>query len=152
MRVSDTAIGLGAILLGIAVILYSRNFPTLEKGYPGPSLFPMVLAVLFILAGVVLGVQGLRRGERLLHFDVSDLTASGILGIFLVIGLTVFYICLSERLGFHLVSPIILLAMMKCLRVSTRWGLIMSGGITVLIYGLFAKILMVPLPWGLWGW
>jgi hypothetical protein len=28
----------------------------------------------------------------------------------------------------------------------------MSGGITVLIYGLFAKVLIVPLPWGLWGW
>jgi putative tricarboxylic transport membrane protein len=152
MRVGDTAIGLGAILFGIAVILYSRNFPSLENGYPGPSLFPIVLAVLFILAGVILGVQGLRRREKLLHFDASDLTASGLVNIFLVIGLTVFYIFLSEPLGFHLVSLTILFVMMKCLSVSTRWGLIMSGGITVLIYGLFAKVLIVPLPWGLWGW
>jgi putative tricarboxylic transport membrane protein len=152
MRVSDTAIGVGAILFGIAVILYSRNFPSLENGYPGPSLFPIVLAVLFILAGVILGVQGLRRGERLFHFDASDLTASGMVKILLVIGLVVFYIFLSEPLGFHIVAPIILFVLMKCLNVSTRWGLVMSGGITVLIYGLFAKILMVPLPWGLWGW
>jgi hypothetical protein len=25
-------------------------------------------------------------------------------------------------------------------------------GVTLVIYFLFAKVLLVPLPWGLWGW
>ena len=64
MRVSDTAIGVAAILFGSWVIGYARNFPKLEKGYPGPSLFPTVLAVLFIVAGIVLIFQDLRSKKR----------------------------------------------------------------------------------------
>jgi len=41
---------------------------------------------------------------------------------------------------------------MKWLRVSTRWSLVMACGVTLAIYLLFAKMLLVPLPWGLWGW
>jgi len=62
MRVSNTAIGVGLIVFAIAVLLYTRTFPTLEKGYPGPSLFPNVLAVLFIIAGITLVAQGVRSG------------------------------------------------------------------------------------------
>ena len=41
---------------------------------------------------------------------------------------------------------------MKRLRVSNAWCLIMAFGMTVAIHLLFAKVLLVPLPWGLWGW
>lgn len=152
MRVSNTSIGLGLIVFASAVLLYTRTFPTLQKGYPGPSLFPNVLAVLFIIAGITLVAQGVRSGERIIKFDTSRITRSGLINILLVLGAIVFYIYLSDFLGFQISSFILLFGLMKWLRVSTRWSLVMACGITLAIYLLFAKMLLVPLPWGLWGW
>ena len=152
MRVSNTAIGVGLIVFAIAVLLYTRTFPTLEKGYPGPSLFPNVLAVLFIIAGITLVAQGVRSGERIIKFDTSGITRSGLINIQLVLGGIVFYIYLYDFLGFQITSFILLFGLMKWLRVSTHWSLVMACGITLAIYLLFAKMLLVPLPWGLWGW
>ena len=152
MRVSNTAIGSLAIVFGIWVIWYAKDFPKLEKGYPGPSLFPMVLAVLFIAAGVVLIVQDIRSKSRILKFDVSDLTRTHLINIALILVAILFYIFVSDFLGFQFTSFIVLFALMKRLRVSNAWGLIMACGVTFGIYVLFAKILLVPLPWGLWGW
>ena len=42
--------------------------------------------------------------------------------------------------------------MMKWLKATYLRGLVMAGGVTLGIYLLFAKVLLVPLPWGLWGW
>ena len=152
MRVSNTIIGLGTVIFSIWVLLYARNFPKLAQGYPGPSLFPMVLAVLFIFAGIILIVQDLRSGAKKLKFDIGDLSRVHLINIGLTLAAILFYIFLSDFLGFQFTSVIILVALMKRLRVSTFWSLIMACGVTFGIYVLFAKILLVPLPWGLWGW
>jgi putative tricarboxylic transport membrane protein len=152
MRVSDTAIGLVLIVFSISVLLHTRTFPSLEEGYPGPALFPNVLAVLLIIAGLTLTAQGVRRGEKLLKLDVGELTGSGLVNILLVLGAVLFYIFLSDFLGFQITSFVLLFGLMKWLRVSTLRGLVMACGVTLGIYLLFAKMLLVPLPWGLWGW
>ena len=152
MRVSNTAIGLATIVFGILVILYTQDFPKLEKGYPGPSLFPMVLAVLFIFVGIVLIFQGMRAREKPFKFDISDLSRVHLVNIGLILAAILFYIFVSDFLGFQFTSVLILVVMMKRLRVSTGWSIVMACGMTFFIYVLFAKILLVPLPWGLWGW
>lgn len=152
MRVSNTAIGLVVVVFAIGVILYAQDFPKLEEGYPGPALFPILLAVLFILCGVILIVQGISRGERIWNFALGAMSSSGGVNIILTIGAVLFYIFFSEFLGFHITSFLLLLVLMKKLNVSAKWSLIMAAGATFLIYALFAKMLLVPLPWGLWGW
>jgi putative tricarboxylic transport membrane protein len=152
MRVSNTAIGLGLITFAIGVLFYTRTFPTLEKGYPGPSLFPNILAVLFVIAGSSLVVQGVRSGEKVLKFDTSGITSSGLVNILMILGAVIFYIYLSRFLGFLVTSFILLFGMTKWLRVSTPWSLATACVVTLAIYVLFAKILLVPLPLGLWGW
>ena len=152
MRVSNTAIGCGTIVFGIWVIWYSKDFPKLEEGYPGPSLFPMVLAVLFIVAGIALIFQDVYSKNRIFKFDISDLSRTHLINITLILAAILFYIFVSDFLGFQFTSFILLVLLMKRLRVSTALSLIMAGGVTFFIYVLFAKILLVPLPWGLWGW
>jgi putative tricarboxylic transport membrane protein len=153
MRVSNTVIGLASILFAVVVILFARTFPHLETGYPGPSLFPIVLAVLFLLAGTILVVQGIRAGEKIWKWSPPpSATLGGLINIFMVWGAVLFYIYFSDFLGFQIASFILLFFLMKWLRVTTLKSLIMSGGVTLGIYLLFAKVLMVPLPWGLWGW
>jgi putative tricarboxylic transport membrane protein len=152
MRVSNTAIGLFLIIFAAAVLWHVQSFPSLDNGYPGPALFPSVLAVLFIFCGIGLIIQGVRQHERLLKFDIGTLTGSGLINIFFVIGAIVCYILLAEIIGFLIFSFVILMVLMNWLKVKTLSSILMSVGVTFVIYLLFAKVLLVPLPWGLWGW
>ena len=152
MRVSNTAIGLFLILFAAVVLWHVQSFPSLDNGYPGPALFPSVLAVLFILCGIGLIIQGVRQREKLLKFDTGTLTLPGLLNMLFVLGTIVCYIFLAETIGFLIFSFAVLLILMKWLKVKTISSIVMSTGVTLIIYLLFAKVLLVPLPWGLWGW
>jgi putative tricarboxylic transport membrane protein len=152
MRLSNTAIGLLLILFACAVLVHVQSFPKLDNGYPGPALFPQVLSVLFIFCGIGLAIQGIRNRERLLNIDLGDLTFAGGVNIAFVLGAILSYIFLVEFLGFLIFSFAMLMALMKWFNVKLLPSLMMSVVVTLAIYLLFAKILLVPLPWGLWGW
>ncbi len=152
MRVSNTAIGLFLILFAAVVLWHVQSFPSLDNGYPGPALFPSVLAVLFIFCGIGLILQGIRQREKLLKFDTGTLTVSGLLNILFVLGTIVGYIFLAQYAGFLIFSFLVLLILMKWLKVRPLASILMSSAVTLVIYLLFAKVLLVPLPWGLWGW
>ena len=152
MKVSDTAIGLFLIIFAGAVLIHVQGFPQLDNGYPGPALFPEVLSVLFIFCGIGLIIKGVRKRERILKFDLSSISSGGWLNIIFVLGAVLCYIFLAELLGFLIFSFVILVVLMKWLKVKTLHSLIMSVVVTLGIYLLFSKILLVPLPWGLWGW
>ena len=152
MKVSDTAIGLFLIVFACAVLIHVQGFPQLENGYPGPALFPEVLSVLFIFCGIGLIIQGVRKREKILKVDLSSISSVGWLNIVFVLGAVLCYIFFAEFLGFLIFSFVILMILMKWLKVKTLPSLIMSVIVTLGIYLLFSKILLVPLPWGLWGW
>jgi putative tricarboxylic transport membrane protein len=152
MRVSNTAIGFFLIIFAVAVIIYTGTFPSLDNGYPGPALFPRVLAVLFIFTGIGMIIQGIKNRERVLKFDIGAIRLAGWINILIVLGAIVCYIFLADGIGFLILSFVILMVLMKWLRVKTIWSLVMACVVTLTIYLLFAKMLLVPLPWGLWGW
>ena len=152
MRTSNTVIGVLLIIFACVVLIHVQSFPTLENGYPGPGLFPEVLCVLFIFCGAGLVIQGIRRREKVLKLDLGTITLGGWINIVFVLGAVVCYIFLAEYLGFLIFSFAILMILMKWLKVKTLPSLAMSVVVTLAIYVLFAKILLVPLPWGLWGW
>ena len=152
MRTSNTFIGLLLIIFASAVLIHVQSFPKLNNGYPGPALFPEVLSVLFIFCGVGLVIQGIRRREKVLKFDLGNVTAAGWINIFFVLGTVFCYIFFAEYIGFLIFSFVILMILMKWLKVKILPSLIMSIIVTLSIYILFAKLLLVPLPWGLWGW
>ena len=104
MRVSNTAIGVFLIIFSAVVLWHVQSFPSLDNGYPGPALFPSVLAVLFIFCGIGLIIQGIRQREKLLKFDTGTLTLSGLLNILFVLGTIVCYIFLAQSVGFLIFS------------------------------------------------
>jgi putative tricarboxylic transport membrane protein len=140
------------IIFSAVVLWHVQSFPSLENGYPGPSLFPSVLAILFIFCGIGLIIQGVKKREKLLKFDTRSLTVPGLLNILFVLGAIVCYILLAEYAGFLIFSFAVMLILMKWLNVKIISSVLMAVGVTLVIYILFAKILLVPLPWGLWGW
>ena len=151
MRVSDSIIGFVMIFFGIAVVVQTMGFPAQPDGHPGPEFFPNVLAVLFMLAGVTMIAGSIRRGEKILEVQAPGLGVSAVVNILIVLSIIVLYILVSDYLGFLFTSFVLMGFLMKWLGVTWNWTLVMSAALTMGIYLLFAKVLLVPLPWGLWG-
>ncbi len=151
MRASDTAIGIGVIMFGAAVFLYSTTFPGPAEHMPGPSLFPMVLAVLLVLCGAILTGKGIRAGEKMFSRGSSAWRGRGLQNSLVILGSAVFYIIFSGLFGFLLTSFAVLYADMRWLGVRLWPCLLAAAGTTLFIYIVFAKILLVALPIGWLG-
>jgi putative tricarboxylic transport membrane protein len=140
--------------LGVLIFILTFGFPTLEKGHPGPSLFPRILAVLFIFfAGIVL-LRGWRtRVETLQSAPEEDFEVprNYFSPIFVLI-LIVVYMTLSNWLGFFITSTLILFLMMIKLGVPYLRSVVISILLTLFVNLMFYKILRVPLPMGFLGW
>lgn len=108
--------------------------------------------MLFIFCGIGLIIQGVRQREKILKFDLGSTTSAGWLNIVFVLGTILCYILFAEFLGFLIFSFVILVTLLKWLKVKMLPSLVMAIVVTLSIYILFAKVLLVPLPWGLWGW
>jgi len=155
MRISNIYTGLGSILLGVIIYVLTINFPTLEEGgWIGPALFPRILSILFAFFGAILVVQGVAfRSSVAPPIKESPKLSSGpAINALCIIAAIIFYILVSERLGFLITGFLILTLLMLKLEVRIMVCIPASLALILGIYYLFAKILRVPLPWGILGW
>jgi len=51
-------------LLGIGIWWQAGSFPSLEEGYPGPSLFPRMIAIGLLLGAAWIGISAFRRPQE----------------------------------------------------------------------------------------
>lgn len=140
--------------LGIFIFILTFQFPSLEGGHPGPSLFPRILAILFIFFGGIIVLRALRAGKK----EPESAPAEEIpvprnyfdpIFVLILIGA---YMILSNWLGFFITSTLILFLMMIKLRVPYLRSLVISILLTLFVNFMFYKILRVPLPTGFFGW
>lgn len=153
MKISDTVVGAGFVAAGALIFTATLNYPTLEGGHPGPSLFPRILATLMTAFGGILSIQGLRARDvseevawLRLHRNPSFLNALVVLAGFLA------YIVLVERVGFLLMGALVLFAIMWRLQVPPLKALLVAVLFTAVVHFLFAKIMRVPLSIGILWW
>lgn len=153
MKISDTVVGAGFVMAGAAIFAATANYPLLDEGHPGPSLFPRIVATLMAAFGAVLSAQGLRGGDASEAIAWRQLHRSGgfVNALFVLAGVLAF-IVLVDRAGFIVMSTLVLAVLMWRLRVRLPWAVLVSAVFTVLMYALFAKLLRVPLPLGLVWW
>jgi putative tricarboxylic transport membrane protein len=146
--------------LGVVIWAFTFQFPTLPGGHPGPSLFPRVLATLFILFGSIVIWNGLLAGRSKTPPPVAEDEDGNVIitgkenhfnAVFVIILIGVF-IALSKYLGFIITGGALLFALMWKLRVKPLKSLIISAVVICFIYSVFAKILRVPLPHGFLWW
>ncbi len=153
MKISDTVVGAGFVAAGALIIAGTLNYPSLDAGHPGPSLFPRLLGGLMVIFGGLVGVEGLRTRDT--TEDVAWLRLyrnSAFINAVFVVGAVVTYIVMVERIGFLLMGTLILCVLMWRLRVRPLTALVVAIIFSNLVYLLFAKILRVPLPGGLFWW
>ena len=145
----------GGIFIALGIFIFSTTFsyPILDGGHPGPSLFPRVLAVLFIFFGGIVVLQGWRSAKvKREESPNEEGPPTNKFNPILVIILVAAFIALAPTVGFVITSTVLLAILMLKLRVSTLKSVIVSILLAAFIYTVFAKGLRVPLPIGYLGW
>ena len=89
--------GLLLILLGGWIWWYTTDFPSLEEGYPGPTLFPRIIALGFIFCGLILLFY-----EKKISFRVvsGSILTKGTANIILCLGLLFIFPYAKDQIGF----------------------------------------------------
>jgi len=152
MKVSDAISGGIFLLIAIIAFIQAGSFTPLPGVKYGPDLFPRLICVMMGLAGLVLVVRALRPAGRQPMVDLADWVRKprSHFIIAAVLGSILFYILVSERLGFLLTGTLMLGSLLLATRGASK--LISSAVIAVIvtsvIYLIFARALRVPLPMG----
>jgi putative tricarboxylic transport membrane protein len=106
-----------------------------------------------VVFGGLVGVEGVRTRDatedvawRRLYRNPAFLNALCVLGAVMA------YVALVGRAGFLIMGTLITCGLMWRLQVQFFKALVLAVVFSNLVYALFAKILRVPLPGGLWWW
>jgi putative tricarboxylic transport membrane protein len=154
---SEIVVGALCVVLGAVVLVHSAGFPTLPGGYPGPGLFPQILATLIALAGLAVAWQGLRLRRRTGRTQPEPDSvepreqaprATALSNAAAVLLAVPVYMALVERIGFPATMSLINAGLMLKLGVRWAYALPVSVGVGLAVFYLFARVLRVPLPFG----
>ena len=150
MKFHDTLSGAALLLLALAILFNISSFPNIPGQNIGPAAFPGLLATLLALCAVLLMLKGLRSKEPQpwIVFGEWMRSAYHLRNFFITVACLLFYILVSEALGFLICAVTVLCVMFWALQVRARLIVPLAIGITLLIHTIFYKGLRVPLPWG----
>lgn len=142
----------GATLVGLALatFLLVRSFPPGPPDLPGPGMFPLLMAALGAVLGLVLMVAALRRREPGTASPVD--ADSPRWRIPAVLAGTVAYVLLMPVLGFVSASVLYLTGLILILGYPHKARAAAVAFIVAwAIQGIFAGVMNVPLPAGWLG-
>lgn len=150
MKRNDIIAGAIFIALGIFIFTQTIRYPSpLEKGHPGPGLFPNLLALLFIGFGLALILKARKLISAEVEMTPGPKKISNVLSVLAIVAI---YVGAVNFAGFLITSAVLLFLLMKKLGVTILKSAIASIVITLFVNLMFSKILRVPLPWGILGW
>jgi putative tricarboxylic transport membrane protein len=148
VKIHDAIIGVALIVLGLGILWHIQGYPAMPGQKYGPAWFPGIVAAGLAICGGGLVFQGFRSGAPWIAFDDWMRHGRPVAGFASVIAGLALYVVVSEPLGFHITSILLLLAWLRIL--GTRWTLAIPVALVapVLIHLAFYKVLRIPLPWG----
>jgi putative tricarboxylic transport membrane protein len=150
MKINDLLSGVLIGSLAAATYLHSRSFPKMIGQNVGPNMFPQLIAVGLMICAIFLIIRGARSraGEALLSMPEWLGVNRAALGFFAIPLALVFYLLISERLGFIITAALLLFTLFLVFNVRARTALIVAIAGSLAIHTLFYMMLKVPLPWG----
>lgn len=151
MRLNDAVFGIALLFFAFAVIAYSQTFPaTFGQNY-GPDLFPVLIGSGLAICGAVLTFRGwaARKAVPWVELGAWAQDRQKLVTFMLIPAALVFYILFSDFLGFLPTALLILFVLLRRFSVAPLNALGIACITTLLIHTVFARFLLVPLPWGL---
>jgi putative tricarboxylic transport membrane protein len=148
MKFNQALLGLLVILLGLAVVLQARTFPSMPGQSIGPAFFPTIIGVGLLLTGAALALS--RRGRRPPWIEGAEWLRRPrmLFNFLLVFSDLVFYAVAVTRLGFFITAVLFLGVLMAAFGVPRGRVLPFALVVTFAIHYAFYSLLRVPLPWG----
>ncbi len=151
MRFNNVIPGGVLILFAMAEIAYANTFPRLHGQDYGPDLFPTLIGIGLFICGAILVVQGIAQRAQVPMVEIGDWAQDrrNIANVVILLAGMIFYILVSGWLGFIPTSLLIMMTLL--LRFGSGWlaSAVIAITTTFVIHTLFAKLLLVPLPWGI---
>lgn len=168
MKINDALSGLLVALFAAVLWIASSRLPAMGQDI-GPNVFPQALAGGLMICAVLLILRGLRglRKSRASHVSTFSTTGNedqdahwftlpdwfgsrhAVLAFLLVPASLLFYIWVSEPLGFLPTAVLLLLALFLTFRTRLMVALPVALVSALIIHTIFYKLLKVPLPWGI---
>ena len=152
MRLAWQVAGALFLLLGILVIIGSREYPFFDRLGPGPGFFPFWLGLLLTVLGALLFAQ--ITGKRYAVEENSELIPEreGAIRIALLLAGMVALVLMLNPLGFR-ISMLLFLAYVPLALGARNWWAISITSIvgSFGIFHVFYYWLKVPLPMGNFG-
>jgi putative tricarboxylic transport membrane protein len=151
LKIPDIIAGILGIVIAVYVIFTAHFFPEDKVLLLGPSFFPTVLAIGLAFFSLLLLTSALRGRSRPAN-DPFDIKTPGVQRACVSLAASVAYCALFSTLGFILTSVIYLFALMYLLKRRDYLKMAaVSIGVTLLVYGIFNKLLDISLPAGFLG-
>jgi putative tricarboxylic transport membrane protein len=150
MKVNDAVFGAILVLLGVVLLVAVQSFPRIPGQNVGPGLFPGLIAAGMVACGALLIVGGVRHrgGEPWMALLPWTRSRPHLAAFVVTIAAVVAYIALAEAVGFLILAPVLMFAMLLAYGVRPRTAAIVAIAVTLAIWYAFYKLLRVPLPWG----
>jgi hypothetical protein len=142
----DRVSGAFLVLVGLFVAWERRVLPLGTTHHPGPGYVPLLLAILLIILGTILIVQG--KGAKALR-EVTWAEAPHAVAI---LGCCLFISLFMETIGYRLTMLVVLGFLFGVMERLKIWlTLALTLGFAFGTFWLFDTLLRVPLPRGGWG-
>lgn len=142
---SETAVGIFGVIFGIWWLYLSLQLPgsTAKDGTPGPSVFPVGLAVILIVLSAVMIVVGAKN--KITFFDFKSINRENLVKI--GVSLALFVVFLLVWSFFHYIPASLILCLGAALiyKIKPIPAVILSVVFSVGTYFAFSKILLVML-------
>jgi hypothetical protein len=151
----DHIIGFACLFVSATILYLTRSFPKVRTGaseLTGPSFYPNLLAILFILCGIYEIVYGFKEVEGRNAIGLGNFLKGirnpGFLNIFLMFILTVFFILFLNLLGFIICSYVFLFVLMWRFGVPLLKNILYSILYVLFLLFVFGKMFAIYLPSG----
>ena len=132
-------------LLGLMVWWWTREFPDLPKGYPGPKLFPRVIGAGLIFVAVILGFQACIISSGISLQTRMTIDRKGAVRSLTAVGFVAFIPLMINNLGFISSLGFFCFCLAMMLRIKIWKGLLLAVTTVGIIYLLFTRLLSIPL-------
>ncbi len=150
MKFNDTIMGAALLALALSILQTVQQYPVIPGQNIGPGAFPGLLAVLLAVCAVLLIFKGLKAKQHEAWVEVGGWVKSWfhLRNFVITVASLLFYITLSDRLGFLICATVVVGVMMWALKVRTALIVPIALTSSLVIHFIFYKGLRVPLPWG----